>query len=225
MFRVGSVAKRLGPWWQCLPVPAVAALFLLDLFFVAMSVAYSASRRWNIAFDHSYAEFYGYGKAIVAASLLVLAYRATWQRPYVAVAFVLALIAIDDSLKVHETVGEWLPWAVSLETAPFGLRPVDIGELTVWAFLGLICAFVLRAGYRAGDELSREALLLFVALLFLLVVTVAFDMTHVTLSQGWKERVVAYAEDGGELVVLSAMLGLALTTYRRAQAARARSAA
>ncbi len=146
-----------------MPFSTVAALVAVDAGFLMIHALKDPPGRWDASLDRGNPEIYGYCKALLAASLLLIAYRASRQRPYLAVAIVLGIVTLDDAVGIHENVGRWLVESVSLQSAPFGLRPFDIGQLGVFALLGLTCVAVLWSGSR-GDEMSRAFLLLFIGL-------------------------------------------------------------
>lgn len=121
-----SLAAGLRGWSQAVPLWVLLAI---DGFIVVLQIVDpDPARAWSLYIEHGYPEFYGYGKTVAAALVLLLAYRAAREPPYRGVALVLVVISLDDAFALHETVGRWLAEGTTFD-APFGLRPSDIGEL------------------------------------------------------------------------------------------------
>lgn len=90
--------------------------------------------------------------------------------------------------------------------------------------IGLFSLTILAVAYRAGDTLSRQSVVLYTGLFCALTgFAVIVDMIHATLA-GRAASVAAVAEEGGELVVLSLVLGLAIAVHRRVRQATGRLA-
>jgi hypothetical protein len=126
-------------------------------------------------------------------------------------AVVFAFLLIDDASQIHERVGQWLARSYEV-SVPFGLRPDDVGELLVAALAGAsILALVAFASWRGGEQawrISRDLLRLVVALGFF---GVAMDVVHVLayVHRSLLAQVLLVIEDGGEMLVMSALTAYA----------------
>jgi hypothetical protein len=144
---------------------------------------------------------------------------------YLAWAFVYSLALIDDSLRVHEALGEplsaLLGGVAALGIGPeddSGLRMQDVGELLVYGIYGGIFVFVLGLGFWASNGIHRKvgaafAVLLGGLALFVVVVDMLDRVVHAFSIE--MARVLATAEDGGEMLVVSATVAFALGAWHR----------
>jgi hypothetical protein len=159
--------------------------------------------------DGGIAEVFGYVKA--AASVVVMAVIAvrTRQAVWIAWALLFAVVILDDSLMLHETWGVELAAVLDLRIA--GLREQDAGELIVWVLLGVIPAVLVLVAHLRSDATTRSRSLrvgwLFAALL---VVAIGLDVLVVATGPSQLSAMLALAEDGGELILLTLLLGYVL---------------
>jgi hypothetical protein len=193
------------------------SLFLLlllfaDFVFIALhSINFLSTRLNNPSFsiekDGSYPELYQYFKWFLIIVLLIQVSVMRKSLSYIAWVLVFTYFLCDDALEIHETIGNHIARKFSL-TPPFGLRRLDLGELAVSAIAAIILlSFVIQA-YRHGSsafkKMSRDMLLLIIALVFFGVVV---DMVHIAIQSDWKVKfILGVIEDGGEMLVASLML-------------------
>lgn len=133
----------------------------------------------------------------------------------------IALIATDDILLIHETYG----WAVAEKLSipiAFAMDPKEIGEIVFFGHKGGYASLLLAAVFARAD-LQRKTLTL--AILFIVLglgmTGVLFDAFHHTsaeLPAGRMRRLVGLgltiAEDGGEMILASVMLSLCVMQTR-----------
>lgn len=199
----------------------LAGLLIADLVFLGMFVAYAFAEHYgmrdslfygNVRFsfvDGGYPELYGYAKQVFIALLCLGGYSRNRQPVLLALAFLFAVVGLDDSLALHEAIGGHL-------ATTFGVPP-SRGEPAGWAMLGVLPMLAVLAGYRHSDAGSRrnaEALLL--AFAVLLFFAVGIDAVHgvVSRSIGRFQTLFTVLEDGGELLSLTVICAAALAVWR-----------
>jgi hypothetical protein len=188
-----------------------AALILLHVLHELRDMEVIGGRAWLasqlllLSEDRGYGEIWGYAKALAAtAGLLALCWRS--RAPvFGALGFTFAVIVLDDSLMIHEVFGHRLATALAFEPS-FGLEAQDLGELMVWAMLGVVVVAALAVGFWRSNRRARATAAIyfgfFAALVFF---AVGVDMLHIALSDAFPgaHRLWPLAEEGGELVTLS----------------------
>ncbi len=156
-------------------------------------------------------ELYQYLKEFWIAVCLMVTFAATRHIVYFSWSLIFLFLLVDDAARVHENVGTWLAARYNLP-APFGLRSKDIGELLFAAAAGLTCVAMIGASLWRGTEqsyrVSRDLGLLVVCLG---VLGVLVDMLHVIAYTGRSllAQVLLVIEDGGEMIVMSAVMAYA----------------
>lgn len=142
---------------------------------------------------------------------MVVAFVSTRHGAYLSWAFVFLFLLADDAGRIHERVGGWLDQRFDLP-APFGLRSKDVGELLFAGAIGLAILAVVGVAVRHGTEqcrrISRGLGLLIVALA---VVGILVDMLHTIafLERSLLAQALLVVEDGGEMIVMSALTAYA----------------
>lgn len=161
-------------------------------------------------------------KFLMLSVLLFMSWRRSREWLFRALAIVFAILLIDDTLQFHERGGETLFIMLQLKDA-FGLERQDLGELLAWCIIGSVCVLFLAVGFvKASRRARRLALNYFAAIVALGMSGIVFDMIHsasllidpaipaLTFAAG-------LAEDGGEIVVVSALLAYAASTLSEAK--------
>ena len=168
--------------------------------------------------DRSLIEVLGYLQASAAVVLLVALAVRTRAPVYAGWGVLFACVVIDDAAQLHEIGGERLASTGALTGVP-GLRAEDVGELLVWAGLGVVLLGVLTATWFRSDTASRRTSGRFAApLLVLVVFAVGIDMVNSQLHDAPPaiRLLGSWTEATGELAALSLLLALALDLYRPA---------
>lgn len=162
-----------------------------------------ANPLWNGDVDRSYAELAGNVALLLAAVLLValnVLRRSGWA--YGAWALIMVALVLDDYLMLHERGGEYLAQTLGLP-AVGSLRPVDLGELLIWAVEATVLGLVLIAAHLTSTSPVRRDSWKFFALMVLLALfAVLVDMIHIAAQPGISRRsdnIFALAETAGEL--------------------------
>jgi hypothetical protein len=183
-------------------------LLAADAVFVAVHLVHALSPFLNdglfsIERDRSYAEIFQYVKTYwVVLLLAALAWR-TRESVYVAWMLLYAYLLFDDAFRIHEEGGAAMAARLGYVGA-LGLRPEDLGELTVSAVIGVVFLALILITYRRGGRDARNAssdLALLVGVLAFFGVFV--DMLRIVVEPAYAELLLAIVEDGGEMVAMS----------------------
>lgn len=185
-------------------------LLLTDILFLLLHLLqvftpFISSGMFNVETDRGYAEFFQYIKYFWAA--LIFAYLGLSNgKVYWSWAVLFSYLLIDDSLEVHERMGEFLANKLSFSEG-FLLRSVDYGEvlyaLLVATTLFLAIALAYQQGNSAFRQFSRKMFKLFAIMAFF---AVGVDMLHIMASHHLPEslfHLIGTVEDGGEMMVMS----------------------
>lgn len=122
-------------------------------------------------------------------------------------AVVFAYVLFDDALRIHEILGTYVTAKRDLDAA-FGLRANDFGELIVSAIAAALLLSPLILLYRRGAPAFRQVTRHLISLLLLLAFFGIFiDMLHVIFQGGNLEIVLVVLEKGGEMAVISLIVG------------------
>lgn len=208
--------------WLC------AALISIDLLFVAVHAVHTIYAslytdrvpvlgwQWNIIYDRSYLEIFGYLKtaSIIALLVAIPAKKERFLYLIFAVLFMFALL--DDALMVHEVLGERVANLLALPSL-IGLRPIDLGELLVWAGAGVLLLGPATIGLLKSSGRDRaNGFLLLGALAALMVFAVGVDMVHVVVEHAFRGAHLLFSviEEGGQQITLSLTCGLAVLIRR-----------
>lgn len=208
--------------WLC------AVLIGVDLFFVAVHAVHTIYAslytdripvldwRWDIANDRSYLEFVGYGKMLLVVGLLATLPANKERSVYLSFAVLFIFALLDDSLMMHETLGQPIADALALRPSA-GLRPADLGELVFWVGAGLLLSGVAAIGLvKARGRDRANGLLLLGALATLTMFAVGVDMAHVVVEHAFRGSGLLFTviEEGGQQIILSLSCGLAVLIRR-----------
>lgn len=172
----------------------------------------------KITEDRALPEDFNYLKwLVICVALVWTSLRDRWLAP-VLWAVVFLIILVDDSFQLHERVGSSLSgWFELHDSALFDGK--DIGELAVFAAMGLlslsIVAVLLRQRDHASRLLSRRYLLIVLILGFFgvgidAVHSVIAHQTYGTSITTVLSQLLGMVEDGGEMLVASLAVALTL---------------
>ncbi len=162
------------------------------------------------------AESYQYVKEFWIILLLTYIFVKKRNLLFLVFSLVFVYIFADDVMMIHEKLGTNLQTYIYYPQM-FGLREQDLGELTVYAFFGLIFFIILAfAYYRASDELRMIGLKLFLLLFAFALFGGGVDIGD-SIFRDYEQltRVMRVLEDGGELIVMSFMCWYVFKTSNR----------
>jgi hypothetical protein len=207
--------RAVHPW-------LLVALLAIDAFLIGLHIfgglrvlAGSAERippLWHLGSEFGLPEIFNYLKWTALVLVLgVAAYRRS-SRLLVVIMLLFLVILLDDSLQIHERVGEAL-------TARLGPLPETkavraAGGTAFWLLLVVVfvplIAFAMSAAGRAEVRLAAPMALLFGGLV---ICGVAFDFVHYLHPHGIVGAALGVAEDGGEMIFASALLAYAAGAF------------
>ncbi|NBC00204.1 MAG: hypothetical protein GVY15_05015 [Bacteroidetes bacterium] len=197
-----------GSHWS---ISLLLLLIAADLCFISLEIlhswGYAGDPKFSLGAERGYAEVYQYVKFFWIASILSLFTFKKREGLYFIGALLFFYFLLDDSLEIHETVGGSIVDLLDIQPA-FGLRGQDYGELGVSALAGILFLVAGWLAYRYSGSLARRIGLYLLASVFALAIFgVGADMAHQLLGSRfpWTETALVVLEDGGELVVVSAI--------------------
>ncbi|WP_116083093.1 hypothetical protein [Tropicimonas sp. IMCC34011] len=206
--------SRFSARWAALLLAGDIVLVAVFLI-VAFRTGGDLPNLLDIEKQDSIASSYIYAKWLAAAVALLIAAKRGAGEMTRSFGYIFLIILFDDSLELHERVGEWLATGLGVPALP-GLRVEDSGELMIWALWGVIAALLLFRGWRRdGPEGRRFGLILTGLIGLLAVFGILGDMAHVMAARGGMDDsaaaiILAAVEDGGELLVASLMVAFAI---------------
>lgn len=208
-YSINSVKLNKDHW-----VVKLFCLFLAtDIAFIILHLIFShgaltSNVNFSLERDRGYSEIFQYVKEYWSA--LLLGFLAIQARSllYLSWSGLFFYLLLDDSMKIHERLGSFISKEFSFSPM-FGLRAIDLGELTVSALVGLFFLAAIAINYRWGDRFSKKVSKSLIKLLFALAFFgIVVDMLHIGLSRlplvgRFFDRLLGIVEDGGELIVMS----------------------
>lgn len=184
-----------------------------DLVFLAIHAAHvrfdvPGSGLWLISRDRGFPELFQYLKEAAVVALMLRHVRRSASPVYLAWAALFTYLLLDDSLKIHETLGDDLAGRFGFGTA-FGIEARDLGQILVSATAGAIL-FGLVAITAVRDRsparrLTVRLVAIIAALAFFGVVTDVIDAIDL----------FGLVEDGGEMIAMS--FAVAATLHHRTE--------
>ena len=194
-------------------VVLLLGLLAVDLIFLVIHASHvrfdvPGSGLWLISRDRGYPELYQYVKEAAIIALTIGLLRRKGSPVYPAWALTFLYLLLDDSLKIHETLGEWLAGELGLGTIA-GVEGRDLGQVMVSAaaglvLLGAVVVTTARDRTEAG-ALSVRLGLVIVALAFFGVVTDVIDAIDL----------FGLVEDGGEMITMSVAVAVTVDHWRQ----------
>jgi hypothetical protein len=193
--------------------PTVTLLVLLvavDFIFIAVHVLHDwspwlAGGHFSMDSYNGLASIYQYIKQIWLAACLALAFLQTRSNAFAGWTLLFAFLLLDDALELHEHFGRLLAASLGLP-AILGMRPADLGEISVAAAIGCVALALVWITFRRGGSDSREVSADLMCLLAALALFgVFFDTLHTItyFNAPSVTKFFALIEDGGEMLVVS----------------------
>jgi len=163
--------------------------------------------------DQGFAEVFQYLKFALAATVWLVTYVRTRQPIMLGWGALFAYLVLDDLLELHENLATWLILRLGHMPTWGLLAEAQMAELVLGLALGGAVLFGLGLLYRRSDasarRVSRVVALLTMALWFC---GVAIDAIHSAVEMvklRYLDQALILAEDGGEMLVASAILAYA----------------
>lgn len=210
-------------------VATLAVLLVIDALFIGMHLVqgrltydpsyeglFANNNVWSLGIDGSLSETYMYLKSGVAALILFILYSKRRTLTYLGWGLTLLFILVDDSLGLHEAFTVFMVNNASLPTV-LNVEGEHYAALILWALVGLVLMGLIFLGYLREPRtrrLSRWFFLLLGVLFFCGGVVDALresapDQALPLVTYILKRTIII--EDGGEMVVLSFFVALALS--------------
>ena len=230
----GRISTTLARWRDDRTLQGCAlGLLAANLVLVLLHTAYYYCLRrgidaWPRDPIFSLDSNWGFAQAFTSAETLLLIALLLWlaQRTraliYLALAPVFVLVLLDDALALNQLLGSPLVRLLGLVDHP-RLLAQSLAEMLVYAALGLPVLALLGISWLRAAPAHRRAGAAFVLLLGLLAFfATAMDLVHLAFIKSfrWSRLILEVAEEGGEMVTLSAALLLALALARSYGSAR-----
>lgn len=199
---VASARYVTSAFWLLLLVAADSAFVVVHL--VNKLSPLVENKLYSLGQDGGYAEIFQYLKIYWIAIMLGALWSRTREPFYAAWMLLYAYLLCDDALRIHEIAGGAIASAWGYREA-LGLRPQDFGELTVSGAAGLTFLIVISATYLRASVDARNICRDLALLLGLLVFFGVFvDMLHIMAKGRYLREALGIAEDGGEMLAVSA---------------------
>jgi hypothetical protein len=197
----------------------------MDLLLIGLYVVLSVMARadWliqevpgtlDISEDHGLPESFNYAKWFVIVTCLAATFRRTRVPLFASLATIFLLLLLDDSLRIHEQVGDRLANLTGWD---------QLGELIAFIGLGMISLAILVPGlWNLPRAVWPQAVRFIGVLLGLAVCGVVIDFAHASidllgLPMGrLSDRVLGLVEDGGEMLLASLATAYAVAAWRSA---------
>lgn len=184
-------------------------LFLItDFSFILLHLIFTHTRfisnyAFSLEAERGYAEVFQYIKEYWIAILLVFLAIRTRSFLYLSWSLLFFYLFLDDSLQIHEKLGDYLSIKFSLISF-FNIGSEGFGEIIVSASACLIFGTLIAISYQFGDRISRNvSKTLIKFLLALAFFGIVVDTLHVIFNNSLIETLLAIVEDGGELIIMS----------------------
>ena len=177
---------------------------------------YFSGPSFHLATERGFGEVVQYVKVYwIALSFLWLSIR-TAERAYLVWPMIFGYLLVDDAFRVHEQAGHILARSLG-SPAAMGLGAQDIGELAVFALMGVTTLLLVSLAYLWGSATFRHSARRMGALLFLFgLFAGGVDMVHGLVSHiPLYNTLLTVLEDGGELLVLSVICAYTLALLLR----------
>ena len=184
---------------------------LIGAHLVQSFTPYLSGQSFHLATERGFGEVFQYVKVFwVAVSFLWLAVH-TAQRAHFVWPLIFGYLLVDDAFRVHEQAGSMVVRHLAL-TPRIGLHAQDLGELAVFALIGASSLLLIGLAYLRGSAAFRSIARRIGALLVLFAFFAGgVDMVHSTVDRiPLLNTLLTVLEDGGELVVLSAICAYAV---------------
>ena len=224
---------------QLLAEPAARELLVvllgIDLALIAIHVLISAGQylaiigEWtagplgflSVTSDSSLPEIFNHLKEAAMLVVLVLAWVRSRQAVYLAWSAIMLLILGDDSLRIHENIGQWI--STILPAAWSGEATHVFHENVVWVAYALLASSLLWCGHQFSGAVERaNSWAILTGVLLVSFFAVGVDAIHaivVRMGAGIDTRLIngllGVVEDGGEMLMLSLTCAIVLSVYRQ----------
>jgi hypothetical protein len=181
----------------------------------------------QLARERSIPEYLSHAKWALSALALVSCWSLMRQGHFAALAFLFAMIAVDDAFLIHESYGGVVAEKLGIPFV-FAMDPKEIGEAIIFGLMGGLAILVLGLSYLRADRTGKALVLAILLTILALGITgVLFDaFQHMSTEVGtprFRCLLVLFftiVADGGKTILGSAILGLSVLSLQEARAER-----
>jgi hypothetical protein len=183
-------------------------LILTDLVFILLHIihiftALLPSSLYSLAMDRGYAEFFQYMKMLWILVLFLGLGIKRRRLIFVIYSVLFTYFLIDDSFEFHERAGALLAELFNFQPA-LGLRAVDLGELAVSAFFGMLFLIALAITHFRSDASTKKISKTIVIMVIMLAMFgVGMDMIEIIIEHPFVNPLLVIVEEGGEMLMVS----------------------
>jgi hypothetical protein len=210
--------RGVAPDAAASPAPLLLLLLAADALFILLHLAHIntpvfSDPRFSLEVERGFGEVFQYLKEYWAALLLLLS--GVRQRAPLLVVWsaLFGYLLIDDAFEVHERLGAMIAQRFQLPDTM--VRGRDVGEVLVAAAVGgLGLVAIAVAHFRSGRRARRASGRLLGLVALLAGVGVGVDFLHQMVGRGAWATVLGALEDGGELLVMTAIVWFVAGLYR-----------
>lgn len=182
-------------------------LSLTDLIFVVLYwfLIWKLLERseFDLTRDLGFAELYQYIKEFWCIALTGLLFYKSKEKGYLSWMLMFTYILLDDSARIHENLGKVIARNFNFPEL-WGLRGVDIGELSVFVVAGAVTIGLIIICFKQGSKMFKQITLdLFLFIGLLILFGVVLDGVHVILNIDTLGKILGTLEDYGEMLVIT----------------------
>ncbi|MFN8439396.1 MAG: hypothetical protein U0175_01405 [Caldilineaceae bacterium] len=197
----------------------VHLLHKLTVYYLKSNELFLYNPLFAIETDLGLAESFQYVKEFWIVLMLCALARRHAQLSYLSWGSLFFYILLDDAGQIHERLGRWISSYFHFRSL-LGLGTDDMGQLSVYAAIGLLFLFLLVPALLHGDKnfrnFSLQLGLIFTALTFC---GAGIDAIYIANQPLWVRGLTTLLEEGGEMIVMSVAVAylfgtLSLTTIR-----------
>lgn len=180
---------------------------LFIIFHVITKIVYGAEESeslFNLSVDQGYAEFFQYTKFLLIIILLIHIIISTKCLKYISWICLFTYFLFDDAFQIHEIIGRHIAKGLNFYP-PLHLRLQDIGELIVYAIVGIFLFAIIIGTYISSNKTFKKTskdllLLIFIFAFFGVFVDILGSALNGMVSG------LGLIEDGGEMFTTSVIL-------------------
>lgn len=199
-----EIGEAVGIIWHGLGTKLALAIFLADLFFILLHVAAvngvigGNERLFRVDKDRSLSEWFEYAKLFV--SFLLIFYLSVSRKFYqiMPMALVIFYLCLDDSLRLHEYMGDVLVPAHD-----------NVGQALFTMMVGAATVVMAAIGCMLSQRPGRiQIISVLLPILLLGGFGSIVDAFHEVMMRfvPRADNLIGFIEDGGELVSMSVLL-------------------
>lgn len=206
---VSRIFSSISATW--INTSVLALMLCVDLVFTLYSAVKNFTHqpisRWHISYDGGFPEKWQYIKWGILIALLLTMFHRRRSAVYLAWAALFAYFLADDSVMIHERLGQAISDYFGFQPA-LRLNPVNFGEMIVSAgaaipLLGFLAFCYVKSASSIDRGFSQTMALLLAALVFF---GIFVDELDVVAPFRIVRSLLELIEDGGEMAVASVMV-------------------